>query len=421
MRVLQINKFFFEKGGSERYLFSVSRALEEKGHEVLHFSMQHPRNEPSPYADYFVAERDYHEAASLPKQLSTASSMIRSREVREQVSKLIRDKRPDVAHLHNIYHQLTPSVIEALDRAGIPMVLTLHDYKLVCPKYSLFDGRRYCYRCRGGHFFRAPFARCVDNSFIKSAILAFEGYWQRATHAYDAVRFLLAPSEYMRDLIVDGDYGAERVLYLRSFVTPEEVAADAGFASTELARSLPDKYVLYFGRLSEEKGLLTLLDAISQVDDMHLVLCGDGPLRTALETRVHEQGTGHRVLFAGFVGKPDLNSIVGGARCVVMPSEWPENAPFTVIEAMAMGVPVVVSTMGGLPELAERAGGKQFEAGDASALADCIGELWRNDGLVDTIATRSREAVRTDFNRDVHLEALIGIYQRAIDAKGSRS
>lgn len=414
MRVLQINKFFFEKGGSERYFFSLSKALEERGHEVLHFSMQHPENQPSQWAKYFVGQRDYHESTSLPRRLSAGLSFVRSGEARANITRLIADARPDVAHLHNIYHQLTPSIIEALARAGVPSVMTLHDYKLVCPKYSLYDGSQYCYRCKGGHFYRAALARCEGGSFGRSALLAIEAYWQRATHAYDAVRFMLAPSRFMRTTLVDANYGEERVVYIRSFVTGSEVAESDAFLESEVARQLPTKYVLYFGRLSEEKGLATLLDAISRVEDAKLVICGEGPLRADLEALARERAVGDRVLFLGFVDKPFLNSIVRRARMVVMPSEWPENAPFTVIEAMALGVPVIVSRMGGLPELAERAEGLQFDAGDAAALATAIESLWADDSRVARIAEKSREAVRTDFDRESHLEALESIYRRAV-------
>lgn len=414
MRVLQINKFFFEKGGTERYFFSLSRALEQRGHDVMHFSMQDPRNEASAYAEHFVTHRDYHESASMPERISRGFSIIRSREAHDKLARLIAHKRPDVAHLHNIYHQLTPSVVHALAQARVATVMTSHDYKLVCPKYSLHDGARYCYRCKGGHYYRAPLARCQQGSFLRSGLLALEAYWQRATHAYDAVEFILAPSRFMRDTLVEAGYGVERVLLLRSFVTAGEVGEDEAFDRSDVPRQLPAKYVLYFGRLSEEKGLPTLLDAVAASPEVSLVLCGDGPLRSRLGTMVHAKGIDDRVTFLGFVAKPGLNSVVRRARAVLMPSESPENAPFTVIEAMALGVPVIVSRMGGLPELAELAGGLQFEPGDAGGLASCIEALWRDDARAANIGEKSRAAVAGNFDRETHLDALEAIYQRAI-------
>lgn len=415
MRILQINKFFYEKGGSERYFFSVSRALESRGHEVVHFSMQHPDNVESPWSDYFVSRRDYHERASLPEQVRRGLGIVRSPEAARNVARLVEAARPDVAHLHNIYHQLTPSIISALARAGVPMVMTPHDYKLVCPKYSLFDGESFCYRCKGGHYFRAALTRCEGGSFARSALLAFESYWQKATHAYDPVRFILAPSRFMRDTLVEASWGEDRVLYLRSFVTDDEIDESGDFAKEAESLLIPEKFVLYFGRLSEEKGVSTVIDAIAGLKDVTVVICGDGPLSGTLRQRAEGLDLGHRVRFLGFVGKPRLNSIVRRARAVVMPSEWPENAPFSVIEAMACAVPVIVSKMGGLPELAELSGGLQFDAGDVPGLAACLDRLWHDDRLADALALQSRAAARSFFDREDHLNQLEDIYRRAID------
>ena len=140
MDVLQVNKFFFERGGTERYFFSLSEALERRGHQVIHFSMRHPRNVESRYSSYFVAEKNYHQSSSPLESVPAGMSFIRSREAASKLRDLIEDTRPQVAHLHNIYHQITPSIIPVLRRAGIPIVLTLHDYKLICPNYGLFDG-----------------------------------------------------------------------------------------------------------------------------------------------------------------------------------------------------------------------------------------------------------------------------------------
>jgi glycosyltransferase involved in cell wall biosynthesis len=410
MRVLQINKFFYDKGGSERYFFGVSQALAERGHEVLHFSMQHPDNKPSPYSEYFVSPRDYHDSASLPARISRGLAIIRSVEARRRLTQLIRDHRPDVAHLHNIYHQLTPSVIEALGAAGVPTVMTVHDYKLVCPKYSLFDGREYCYRCKGGHYFRAPLARCTDGSFARSALLALEAYWQRATHAYDAVRFMLTPSEHMRGVLVDADYGRDRVIYLRAFIGDDDIAEGNDSAEVDV----PQKYLLYCGRLSEEKDVSTLIDAVARVPDVRLLVCGDGPMAAMLEERVLRLGLSERITMMGFVQRPGLNNIIRAARAMVMPSRSPENAPFSVMEAMALGVPVIVSRIGGLPELANMAGGMQFDPGDVEGLVGCINGVWNDDARAATMAEQSRSAAREHFDREAHMKALENIYADAI-------
>jgi glycosyltransferase involved in cell wall biosynthesis len=410
MRVLQINKFFFEKGGTERYFFSLSRALEKRGHEVVSFSMQHPDNLSSPQSPYFVSQRDYRARNSALDHIPKSMSFVRSREAARKIQRLIDDTRPDIAHLHNIYHQITPSIIPVLERAGIPMVMTLHDHKLVCPNYSLYDGHSFCFRCKGGRFYHAPLARCNGGSLMRSALLGIEAYWQKHTGVYDSVRFFLTPSRYLRERHIAEGFDEDRVVYLPAFIEDAWGGAEQG---TPEENGLPEKYTLYFGRLSAEKGLLTLFEAMKRAVDIPLVVCGDGPLRERLERMASREGFSN-VFFTGHLPMGELGGIVERARAVVLPSECPENAPFAILESMALGVPIVVSDLGGLPELAERVGGSVFPAGNARALAERIEELWRDDERAAAIGERSRHVIREEFTVERHMDRLHGIYQSAM-------
>jgi glycosyltransferase involved in cell wall biosynthesis len=410
MRVLQINKFFFERGGSERYLFSISQSLEKRGHEVMHFSMRHPENAESPYSDYFVGEKDYSGDRAPLVNAAAGLSFIRSREAASNLSRLIEDTRPDVAHLHNIYHQITPSIIPVLGKAGIPVVMTLHDYKLVCPNYRFFNGTEYCDRCRGGRFYQAAATRCNNGSLGRSLLLSVEAYWQRITRVYDGVRFFLAPSRYMRDTFVAEGFGADRVVYLAPYVHGVEWNDDP---PRDVPGGLPNEFFLYFGRLDGEKGLPTLFEALARTDGVPLVVCGDGPLREMLEGQVDSRLAG-RVSFTGHLPKPLLDGVIRRSRAVVMPSEWPENAPFSVLEAMGWGVPVIVSNMGGLPELADLGGCLVFEAGNAGELSARITELWADEEHAQAIGRLGRDAVLTKLTEERHVTGLLGIYDRVL-------
>jgi glycosyltransferase involved in cell wall biosynthesis len=414
MVVLQVNKFFWLKGGAERYFFSLSGELARRGHDVVHFSMQHPANRPSPYAAYFVSRRDYESPAGGLRTLSQAASFIRSREAARRIRRLVRDHRPDVAHLHNTYHQLTPSIIAALDEAGVPVVVTLHDYKLVCPKYSHFAGGRYCYRCRGGHYLQALLTRCSDGSLSRSALLSAEAYWQRWTGVYGRVRAWLAPSRFMRDRIVEaaGDIGIEagRVTHLPSFCPPVEGPSGMSDADQAVLDALPEAYVLYFGRLGVEKGLEGLIEAAGRLPGVPFVLVGDGPHRPALERMVADRSLGN-VRFAGYADQPLLERVVERAAVSVLPAIWPENAPFTVIEAAAAGVPQIVSDMGGLPEMAEIVSGLVFRHGDGADLAARIEELWSDPEAARARGEAGRKAAREYFDRDRHMGSLLKIYE----------
>ena len=408
MQVLQINKFFFEKGGTERYFFSVSRALEKKGHTVRYFSMHHPSNLETPDSEYFVRQRDYADRTSLGS-IPKGVGFIRSREAATNLTRLIAEAKPDIAHLHNIYHQITPSIIPVLQEAGVPMVMTLHDYKLICPNYSLFDGGSYCYRCEGGRFRMAPVTRCNGGSFLRSSLLAIEAYWQKRTKVYDAIRMFLAPSRYIRDKFVDAGFGDDRVAHLPSFL-PSESESIESVRSSALV-NLPERFVLYFGRLSVEKGVRTLIEAVAKTRDIPLVICGDGPLAHELKVFKRLKNLDH-VLFTGHLSKMVLERVIQRARVVVQPSLSPENAPFSVLEAMEFGRPVIASAVGGLPELVEKAGGLDFAPGDSRALAARIKEVWEDDDLAARLGEAGRAMVADDFGEERHLARLEMIYHQ---------
>jgi len=402
MVVLLANKFFYEKGGSERYLFMQADALRERGHKVVDFSMSHPDNRPSDYSQYFVSHRDFATVPGPIDAMRRGATMIRSGEAARNLRRLIDDTRPDIAHLHNIYHQLTPSILPVLKAHGIPIVLTLHDYKLVCPNYRLFSHGKYCERCLGGNYLQAPLTRCNEGSFFKSLMLGIEAYVQRFTHVYDHIDLLLAPSRYMRDVFVRAGFSPERVLYLPSFLPSTATDSTA-------PDSLPADYLLYFGRLSEEKGLGTMLEAAAQAGDPAIVFCGDGPMRDELELQAKNLGL-TRAHFLGHIKKDALDGIVRGARAVVVPSEWPENAPFTVLEAAVAGVPVIVSDVGGLPEMAEIISGIVVPAGDVAALSAAISDLWNDREGARARGEAGRKAALMYWDKTAHMEALEDIY-----------
>jgi glycosyltransferase involved in cell wall biosynthesis len=411
MDILLINKFFYEKGGTERYFFSLSDALQEHGHRVTHFSMRHASNLPSPYERYFVREKRYDESAGIRANFSRGLSFVRSKEAAKSIAELLRDHPPHIAHLQNIYHQITPSIIPVLREAGIPVVMTLHDYKLICPNYTLLAAGKYCDRCVGGKYYHAPFVRCNGGVLLRSALLAFEAYWQKWTHVYDGIGCFLAPSHFMRERFIDAGFDPERVIYLPAFVPQGDAGVREGVKSGAWP-ALPQKYILYFGRLSREKGLFTLLAALKKCDGVSLVMAGDGPERHRLVEYVRTNNL--NVSFTGYLQKPALDEVIARARAVVLPSEWPENAPFTVIEAAALGVPVIVSNMGGLPELAGYFDGIVYPSGDSAVLAQAIQELWSSDALAERTGRKAASEARVRFDKATHIRSLEKIYKRVM-------
>ncbi len=388
----------------------LSEELEKRGHEILHFSMRHPRNRPSPFSDFFVERRDYGSEPGSSAGWLQAFSFIRSRRAAANMKCLVDEYKPDVAHLHNIYHQITPSIIPVLRKAGVAVVMTLHDYKLICPNYTLFADGRFCFKCRGGKFHRASFSRCREGSWKKSTLLALEAYWQGWTKVYDSVDYFISPSRYLRERFIEAGFEEERVLHVPPCVP---VVGGEEEGSSEPAAFLPDKYVMYFGRLSPEKGLLNLITAVG-MSGVELVVCGEGPQESELKRRAANIGKVH---FLGYREQAELRKIIRRARAVVLPSIWAENAPFTVLEAAACGVPVVVSDMGGLPEMAEKLGGMVFKHDSVDDLASRLREVWEND-VVARAGSVAVEGIARYYDVETHIGRLEEIYARAIERVG---
>lgn len=336
MRVLQLNKFFYVKGGSERYFFDVMHGLAAAGHTVIPFSMQDDRNEASPFESDFVSHVDFQAGGSPVALLKRAARFVHSGEACRKLRDLVRRERPDVAHLHNVAHQLTPSIVDVLASEGVPVVQTLHDYKPICSSYLLYANGAPCERCRGGKHYQAVLQRCHHGSRVKSVLGFVEMGWHVLKGSYDPIARFLCPSEFLRGRCEDHGLGAERLLHVPYFLNADAYEAD----------STPGAYALYMGRLSREKGVETLIRAAADVGEP-LVIVGDGPLRPYLEAFARSLEA--PVCFDGYRSGEALQDRVRGAAFVAVPSEWYENLPYAVLESFALGKPVLGARIGESP------------------------------------------------------------------------
>ncbi len=414
MTILQANKFFYEKGGSERYFFALSRALEARGHRVVHFAMSHPRNLPSPDSRHFVPQRDYAGGVAL-RSLGAVVSFVRSRDAARRVRALTAESKPDVAHLHNVYHQLTPSIIPALTARGIPVVMTLHDYKLVCPSYGMFAHGAYCYRCRGARFYHAVTTACAG-SRARSALLAIESYWQRWTRVYDGVSCFVAPSEYLRRVMIEAGISPERVVHVAPLNPASARNEPPGTLNARFLDALPPRCVAYVGRLSAEKGVRVLLEAAAYTPEIPVVIFGEGPQASELRESASRRGLAN-VIFAGHAPAGVIGRALARAVAVVLPTLSPENAPMAILEAADAGVPVIVSDRGGLPEMSARLGGRVVPAGDAAALAGAMREAWQDEEQWKARARAAWGTARGTHASGAHAQAMEAIYRRVIERR----
>ena len=398
MRVLLANKYLYLRAGAETVMFQEWEHLVRSGIDVMAFSMLHSENIPSLYSPYFVSNKEYRSGALLHR-LRSALSLVHSREAVCKIEKLIDHARPDLVHCHNVYHQLTPSIIKAAKDRGIPVVLTVHDQKPVCPARTRSRHGQPCSLCLSGNFRHVVRHRCADGSFAHSALLYTEAVVQRWLGSYENVDRFLAPSRYVYDSL-HGRFPSEQLVLLYNGVDTAKIKPthrDHG-------------YVLYCGRVAPGKGIETLLRAASH-GGWPLVIAGDGPLLEAVRSR-----TASNVRFTGHLQDDELTSIEASASVVVAPSTNPENCSMSVLEAMAYGKAVVATRNGGTPELVDDGvTGFLFDAGDHGQLAAFVDRLLSDRSLRAQMGKQARLRVEARFSLEQHNAGLTKIYELVIN------
>lgn len=428
MKVILVNKFHFRKGGSETYYFDVAEGLRRLGHEVHFFAMEGPDNEPCEDGDLFVSAKDYNGPTGLGQKMSAATSLIYSKEARRKFQELCERVRPDVVHMNLVHRQITLSILDApyIKEHKVPVVFTSHDYILVCPSYVMLDGRgEVCDACLGGRFVNCLKRKCVKGSTAKSGMAFAEAEFLKLTGAYKKIDRIIAPSGFMRDKLVEGGFPPEQAVHMQNFAK-DEVLASARDGADRTDWDNP--YLLFFGRLSKEKGVDVLVEAFAKAmpqlpGNLRLVIAGDGPERPAIEERLagmaHEDAA--RIELVGFQAGEDMRKYAERASLAIASSRCRENMPYSIVEAFALGTPVVGTDIGGIPELVrEGTTGFLAEPGDAASLSEAI---IRASGLLGDCAayekmqTVCREYVLAHCDQARYMEELTALYQGLVDKK----
>jgi glycosyltransferase involved in cell wall biosynthesis len=404
LHVLHVNKFLYRRGGAESYMFDLAQLQANAGDTVAFFGMDHPDNDPMPYAAHFPSYIEFRPASfSMGSSIKAAARMLYSRSAEVGIEAVIADFRPDVVHLHNIYHQLSPSVLRPLARAGIPAVMTLHDYKLACPTYQFLDHGKVCEACLGGHFYHAATRRCKDGSAAASVLASIESYAHGITKAYSPVRVFITPSRFLADKMTQAGVFPDRMRLLNHFIDAGPIApADADGSG-----------FVFAGRLSPEKGVDVLIKAAGQVPEVTVDVLGDGPERLELE-RLADRVAPGRVRFRGRLDKESVHAAMRSALAAIVPSRWYENQPMTILEAFACGVPVIGSRIGGIPELVtDGVNGYTVAPDDPSALAARMRDLASAPAQALELGRAARAQVVAGFAPGRHLQGISDLYFEA--------
>lgn len=410
MKILHVNKFLYRRGGAEAYMQDLAALQRAAGHDVEYFGMAHPDNDRCTYERLFPShiELEPPPPGAMAKARA-AARMLWSREARAGMDATLEAYRPDVVHLHNIYHQLSPSVLRPVARRGVAAVMTLHDYKLACPTYQFLDHGQPCTACVARKFHHAPLKRCKDDSVAVSGLAAAELAAHTFLGAYGPTARFICPSRFLLDSMT-----AARVYPDRLRHVPHFVETDGLPAKTE-----PGGSVVFAGRLAPEKGVDVLLDAAAELPDVRFDIAGDGPSREALEAAASGRPNVH---FLGRLDRAAVLELVTSAAVAVVPSRWYENQPMSVLEAMACGVPVVTTTLGGLPELVtDGVTGALVPPNDAGALAAAVRELLASPQRAFEMGATARAQIIGEFAPAVHLERVHAVYDEALATKAVRT
>jgi glycosyltransferase involved in cell wall biosynthesis len=405
VRVLLVNKFFYPRAGAETSFLQTRRLLQDRGHDVIDFAMQDEANLDSPYASFFAPQRSYAADSSAAKRATDALTTVYSLSARRALARLLDRYRPDVAHLHNIYHQLTLSIVDELAKRRIPTVMTMHDWKIACPAYTLFTDGAPCRRCPSGTVLNAVRHRCVKASTPGSAIAATEALVARRRGSYGKVHRFIAPSRFAIKIAALGGIAGTKVVHIPNFLPDDELnvapqVADAG------------PQLLYAGRLDVTKGVRNLLDAFARVRvPATLRVAGRGDMEGDVRAAAARDP---RISYLGMLPRSALYAELDAARAVLLPSLYEDNGPLIILEAQARARAMIVTDRGGPPEFVRhQETGLVVDPARDTELTAAMERLATDTEYAQTLGRRAHEDVRREHSAARHYELLSRVYEDA--------
>lgn len=382
-------------GGSDRYMVELYQLLADRGHRVIPFAVSHPANLPSKWSGFFPRDLDFRNPS-----LVDVARFIYSGEARRQLARMLDLSSVNIAHLNIFYGKLTGSILSEFRRREVPVVQTLHEYRLVCPVSTLERGGALCNGCSLGNYWRAAVHRCNRRSYLRSLISAVESQVNAALAGVGGVQRYIAVSEFQRRTLIARGVEEQRIVTIHNFTKIPELAVSMSSAA----------YFLYAGRVERIKGIMTLLAASSMVRDVPLLIAGDGEGMAEAHAFVESHRLSH-VSFLGWVSPERAGELMAGALCTILPSEWPETFGLTLVETLARGRPVIGSRIGGIPEVIDEGeDGFLFEPGDGGQLSELL--VWFRDhpGEALEMGLRGRRRVERLFSPETYYEKLRYVY-----------
>lgn len=407
MKILLVNYRYFISGGPEKYMFNIKKVLEENGHEVIPFSIHSNKNVETEYSRYFVepiGSRDavyFDEVKKTPKSIwQMISRSVYSLEVKKAIQKEIREQKPDIAYIIHFVNKLSPSVIRGAKQMGVPVVLRLSDYFLLCPRFDFLSGTEICEDCLTKGYKCCIKKRCVKGSLAASLIRVFSMKIHKWMNIYKDVDAFVTPSEYLRRKLIDNGFDEKKIHCIPTFTT----------SKTDVGEPVIGDYGLYFGRIAVEKGVDTVIRAYEQLPDQKLKIMGDDTTDEAIRLKQYIKDKKIKnIEFLGFKSGAELEEVIKNCRFVVIPSIWYDNLPNTALEAFRFGKPVIASEIGSLPELVmDKFNGYLFKPSDYNDLVCKLVQM-NDNAVVKKLGANSKNVLESKFGLSKHYEKLMAL------------
>jgi len=406
MKILLINNYFHIVGGAEVYFFNLAELLKQKGHEVIFFSMKHPNNLPTEFDKYFVDYLPPLQELSFRKKIIALGRIFYSFEAKKKIRQLIKEQKPDIVHINSIWYEITHSIIFEIKKFGIPIAMTLHDYRMICPNHKLLSGNKTCFSCRQQKYYMTIFKKCFKGSFLKNFIATLIQYFNNwFLRTYKLIDLFISPSQFLIKTLEESSlFRNISIEYLPYCIDVDKY--ESNFNTTENS-------IIYFGRLDYEKGVDILIDAVEGLD-ITLKIVGTGPLEYCLRKKVKDENIGN-VYFKGFMSHQGIKEEVSKSLFSVLPSIWYENYPYSAMESFALGKPVVGSDIGGIPELIKNGvTGITFTPRDIRDLREKIQYLLLNKELIYKMGNNARNWAKENLDCNTHYDILLKRYAEAL-------
>lgn len=399
MRILLVNKFHYLRGGSEKYYFELAKLLKNHGHTVAFFSMKNENNIKTGDREYFVDEIDMNTGSKFE-----ALNVIYSKKNKALMEKALEEFKPDIVHINNFQRQLSASIIDAVKEKNIPLIMTAHDLNPICPASIMLYNGEVCEDCITKGYTSCIKKKCIKNSMLKSVLGYIEKKYYDLHKMFCKVDCIISPSEFNKNQLLKGKLKCNDITVIHNFVN-----------ETEKTDYTLGDCAFYFGRLSREKGILNLVEAINNIPGARLMIAGDGPEKENIQTYIKEHKLENRITLLGYLNQDEIRENIRKCRFVAVPSIWYENCPYSILETMEIGKPIIGSKIGGIPELIQDGiNGFTYEHNDVSELTNKLKKLFNNDETVKQFSKNSKKIFIQNYSAEAYYNKLMAVYNKYI-------